>query len=46
VDKWGNTLLVECENGDEAGRTTEKWMNSQDENVRMQLLEVVKHNEM
>ena len=27
--------FVECENGDEAGRTAVKWMNSQDENVRM-----------
>lgn len=46
VDKWGNTSLVECENGDETGRTVEKWMNPQDENARMQLFEVVKHNEM
>ncbi len=46
VDKWGNTSFVECENDSEAGRTVEKWMNPQDENVRMQLFEVVKHNEM
>ena len=46
MDKWGNTSLVECENDDEAGRTAEKWMNSQDKNVRMQLFEVVKHNEV
>lgn len=46
VDKWGNTSFVECENDSEAGRTIEKWMNSQDKNVWMQLFEVVKRHEM
>lgn len=46
VDKWGNTSFVECENASEAGRTAEKWMNPQDESVKMQLFKVVKHNEM
>ncbi len=46
VDKCGNTSFVECETDDEAVRAIEKWMNSQDMNVRMQLFEVVKHNEV